>query len=63
MKPLKFLGLTYDGKKDKLYAATRKGSTLEFDKEELVEAVAARETGDKLTDTYEDTPREVSQRS
>jgi hypothetical protein len=28
-----------------------------------VEAVAARETGDKLTDTYEDTPREVSQRS
>jgi len=63
MKPLKFLGLTYDGKKDKLYAATRNGSTLEFDKQELVDAIAARETGDKAKEFYEDTPREVSQRS
>jgi len=63
MKPLKFLGLTYDGKKNKLYAATRNGSTLEFDKHELVDAIAARETGDKAKEFYEDTPREVSQRS
>jgi hypothetical protein len=31
LKPLKFLGLTYDGEKDELYASTRKGSELVFD--------------------------------
>lgn len=32
LKPLKFLGLSYDGIKGKLLASTRGGATLEFDK-------------------------------
>jgi len=39
LKPLKFLGLTYDGTKDKLYASTRGGATLEYDKQDLISAV------------------------
>jgi hypothetical protein len=35
LKPLKFLGLEYDGVKDTLTANTRNGSRLLFDKEEL----------------------------
>lgn len=38
LKPLKFLGLVYDGNKDKLYADTRKGSELLYDKQDLVKA-------------------------
>jgi hypothetical protein len=41
MKPLKFLGLEYDGKT--LKANTRKGSKLVFDKEDLVIALRDRE--------------------
>jgi len=33
------LGLQYDGKTDKLSARTRKGSTLEYDKEDLIDAI------------------------
>jgi hypothetical protein len=36
LKPLKFLGIVYDGSQDKLYADTRKGSSLLFDKMDLV---------------------------
>lgn len=43
LKPLKFLGLTYDGTTDKLKASTRKGAELVFDKQDLVMAVKARE--------------------
>jgi hypothetical protein len=38
LKPLKFLGLIYDGESDKLQAQTRKGASLEFDKMNLVKA-------------------------
>lgn len=38
LKPLKFLGIVYDGEKDKLYADTRKGSKLLYDKQDLVKA-------------------------
>lgn len=38
LKPLKFLGLVYDGEKDKLYADTRKGAKLIFDKQDLIKA-------------------------
>lgn len=41
LKPLKFLGLEFDG--TTLKAKTRKGSELEFDKEELIDAVLDRE--------------------
>jgi hypothetical protein len=41
LKPLKFLGLSYDGEKDKLISATRKGATLEFNKWELIPAMSA----------------------
>lgn len=46
-KPLKFLGLEYDGTINKLRAKTRKGSTLLYDKEALVSAVQATEIGNK----------------
>lgn len=38
LKPLKFLGLTYNGWYDLLSASTRKGSTLVYNKQELLEA-------------------------
>jgi hypothetical protein len=45
-KPLKFLGLEYDGVEKKLRASTREGATLEFDKHGLVDAARlARITG------------------
>jgi hypothetical protein len=37
--PLRFLGLEYDGKLDKLKGSTRKGSTLLYDKAELIKAL------------------------
>lgn len=43
LKPLKFLGLEYDGVLDKLRAKTRKGSNLYYDKEDLVRAYQERE--------------------
>lgn len=43
MRPLKFLGLEYDGTADRLRARTRKGADLVFDKHDLNLAVAARE--------------------
>lgn len=48
LKPLKFLGLTYDGNLDKLSASTRKGSTLLYDKEDLVKAYQERDSETKL---------------
>lgn len=45
LKPLKFLGLTYDGSVDRLYASTREGATLEFDKQDLVLAIKAASNG------------------
>jgi hypothetical protein len=42
LKPLKFLGLVYDGQLDKLQASTRKGATLTFDKHSLVDALEAQ---------------------
>jgi len=41
LKPLKFLGLEYDG--DTLKAATRKGSKLVFDKQKLVDEITREE--------------------
>jgi len=38
-KPLVFLGLEYNGETNKLSAKTRKGSTLEYDKEDLIDAI------------------------
>jgi hypothetical protein len=43
IKPLKFLGLTYDGNADKFVSSTRKGATLLFDKHDLVKAINTRE--------------------
>jgi hypothetical protein len=44
LKPLKFLGLVYDGLKDTLSAQTRNGSTLSLsDKEEFLRAYFERE--------------------
>jgi len=37
------LGLEYNGTTDKLYARTRKGSRLEFDKEDLILAIEKSE--------------------
>jgi len=42
MKPLKFLGLEFDG--ETLSANTRNGSKLVFDKEDLVNALKERAT-------------------
>lgn len=39
LKPLKFLGLEYDGEKNELRASTRKGSKLIYDKASLLEAL------------------------
>jgi hypothetical protein len=44
LKPLKFLGLEYDGPTDRLYASTRNGSRLELrDKDQLIKACLERE--------------------
>jgi hypothetical protein len=44
LKPLKFLGLEYDGSTDRLYSNTRNGARLELkDKESLVKAFLERE--------------------
>jgi hypothetical protein len=44
LKPLKFLGLEYDGPSNRLYASTRNGSRLELkDKESLIKAFLERE--------------------
>lgn len=51
-KPLKFLGISYNGDTDVLQASTRKGATLIYSKKELLEAEydinLAMELGDKL---------------
>jgi hypothetical protein len=44
LKPLRFLGLSYDGREDKLRASTRSGADLIFDKQDLVTAIASRES-------------------
>lgn len=54
LRPLKFLGLEFDGKLEKFYASTRTGATLEFDKHDLVEAIKHREQG-TLSDEEEKT--------
>lgn len=64
LKPLKFLGLTYDGIEDKLFASTRKGATLEFDKDKLVEAIAYRDSeGKDRSDYTKGTTAEVTRRN
>jgi len=42
LKPLKFLGLVYDGSQDKLYSETRTGNKLIYDKKDLVMEVLNR---------------------
>jgi len=42
LKPLKFLGLTYDGDLDRLAASTREGADLIFDKQDLVTSLASQ---------------------
>lgn len=37
LKPLRFLGLEYDGQSDQLRSQTRSGKSLLFDKEGLIE--------------------------
>jgi len=56
MKPLKFLGLVYDGVSDTLEAKTRKGATLRYDKQDLLKALAEREAENKKErkDSYMD---------
>jgi hypothetical protein len=44
LKPLKFLGLTYDGNTDTLTASTRNGSTLVYNKAELLEYEYTRDS-------------------
>lgn len=39
LRPLKFLGLIYDGKKNELCSKTRKGANLVYDKDELIQAL------------------------
>jgi len=43
LKPWKYLGLVYDGNRNKWMASTRKGSTLEHDKEKLIQALVNRQ--------------------
>lgn len=45
LKPLKFLGLQYDPFTKSLTARTRKGSTLRYDKEDLLRMVNERDLG------------------
>lgn len=51
IRPLKFLGMEYDGNKQTYRASTRKGATLEFDSLHAVQAYmhSKRGTGDHLT--------------
>lgn len=63
LKPLKFLGLTYDGERDVLHASTRGGATLEFDKHDLVAAVAYRNKSGTSGQDYGDTPSDIKRRS
>jgi len=44
LKPLRFLGLQYDGKLDQLRGSTRNGSDLVFDKQDLIDEVYDLET-------------------
>lgn len=45
LKPLKFLGLEYDGNTQELYAATRNGSKLRLnEKADLIKAILERDT-------------------
>lgn len=44
LRPLKILGLEYNGETDKFYANTRNGASLEFDKHDLIEALKHRES-------------------
>jgi len=55
LKPLKFLGLEYDGKTDTLKGATRKGSTLIYDKEELIKAKINADSGQRQPEVNENT--------
>lgn len=52
-KPLKFLGIEYDGQLGTLKASTRKGSTLEVvgDKKEMLEAISKWEQEEQFTDS------------
>jgi len=45
-KPLKFLGLKYDGNTDTLQAETRMGSRLEMDKDAMIQEIAKRDEED-----------------
>lgn len=68
LRPLKFLGLTYDGWGDRLFASTRNGATLEFDKDDLVEAIAYRNSqgshdNDPNTPDYGGNIAEVTKRN
>jgi len=45
LRPLKFLGLKYDGRTNQLRAATRNGSELIYDKEKLIQALVNRSLG------------------
>jgi len=50
LKPLKFLGLTYDGERDTLTASTREGSTLSIHtKDELLNALLIGSKDRRLT--------------
>lgn len=51
-KPLKFLGLEYDGATKTLRASTREGATIKFDKQGLVDtAQLAKVTGRAVNPT------------
>lgn len=48
-KPLKFLGLEYDGFKDEFRSSTRKGAKLIMDKESLIQALKERDFDTKTS--------------
>jgi len=52
-KPLKFLGLEYDGNSDILKASTRLGSGLVFDKFNLVKEITPPNSKEVIIDEFE----------
>lgn len=53
LKPLKFLGMVYDGEKDQLSANTREGSRLMFDKMDLIKANDIAQTNGMKGESWE----------
>jgi len=48
LKPLKFLGMIYDGKRNLLASETRKGKKLIYDKEKMLEELNRRDGMERI---------------